>query len=110
MISPHTPPGTALVVVFVCTTDAEFFALVKPDYYVGLASLLVNGAMPSPFTLGQRVTLDKIEPSQCSVDGFAARIVGFPGAYPLKTFTVASLPSVLTDLLVDTDVPVSEDA
>lgn len=106
MISPHTPPGTGLVVVWVPTTMEEVWTVTAPEWRR-------NGKfLDLPFlVVGQRCTLAEIITTCITIDGFAARVHENSTSYwALKCFDIAQLPKSITDLLIDTDVPVSEDA
>jgi hypothetical protein len=95
MISPHTPPGTPLIVVKLFSAEEAAF-LLRPQF-----RWMVFGQRPSPFHLGQRVTLARIAPHFMVLRGFAAQIAGDEKAWwALETFDVATLPSCITDCLV----------
>ncbi len=110
MISPHTPPGTALVVVWVINNAKDFLAMVNPAFHGLLRNALARGAKSCPLVVGQLVVLDSIENNFISVDGFSAKIVGVEGSYSLRCFKVAELPRSITSLLATKPVDHLEDA
>lgn len=109
MISPHTPPGTGLVVVWTTDETEELVTVIK--FSLREIARLVLGSQDkllNPIRIGQRVVLDEIIPVSIFIDEFGATLVGREGLYPLKCFDIAVLPSALTDALTSTPVP--EDA
>lgn len=113
MISPHTPPGTPLVVVW-CPTDAsECYSVVVPSRRADMAERYGNSpTIKQAFAVGDRFVLVEIRPHDWSLCGFVCRVSGLDGLYSLKHFDVAALPSCLTDLLASKPVDqlVEEDA
>lgn len=105
MISPHTPPGTKLVVI--CVDKVQILkTMVLPQYHE-LVLQHWTKLRPNPFYLGQLVVLDQINENFLAVGGFTATIVGVEGNFGLGCFRVAELPKCLTDILAG--VPVLED-
>lgn len=103
MISPHTPPGTPLIVSWLPSTPEEDLSLIAPQYRQQVA---VDPGECS-LRLGQRVTLVHIKPMWLFKTGFAATIAEAPdGVWALECFDIATLPASITDLLQ----PVKEDA
>lgn len=105
MISPHTPPGTHVVVVWATDVMQEaLYKLVHRQYWPIFYALYPGGFTP-PFKVGDRYTVKSIRPCAEAKQGYVVTLAEMDGAWGLPHFDVAVLPKALTDLLVGKDVP-----
>jgi len=107
MISPHTPPGTWVVVVMVVDTLEKARRVLHPRLWSRVSIINVNTACS---TIGARFRVASIDPTDLTACGFCVRMEGWGPTERsfLECFDVATLPDSLTSLLVGK--PVKEDA
>lgn len=108
MISPHTAPGTPLVVVRVTQDEDGAAEVCAPAWRQIARKMWREGRLRGDFVLRQRVVLAQIVEEQAALQGYAAEIEGYSGRYCLEAFDIATLPRSITSLLETT--PVKEDA
>lgn len=106
MISPHTPPGTWVVLVDKITTLERARQVIRRDYW----HIIGGPKEPNGSPLGTRYQVDHFTPVDFAVCGFMVSMIGYkPMHYSfLESFDIATLPDSLTSLLVGK--PVKEDA
>jgi hypothetical protein len=118
-LSPHTPPGTHIVVTWVAETLDEYcYEVILPSYRATFYNICHTLGYRKPtLRLGQRFVLAEIVPCDGTKTGFMCTLVGGDvRGHALEHFDVAVLPKAITDLLtappgdIDTEVREAVDA
>ena len=99
-LSPHTPPGTHIVVTWVERNAKEVLDLIHPSHREFAREHYHKWYSPNGIKLGNKFTLHSIVPCDLMADGFHCHLNEIGGCYSLKHFDVAQLPKSITDLLV----------
>jgi hypothetical protein len=104
-LSPHTPPGTHVVVTWQSSNLEDYvYKIVKPKYRNKFFSWFETCYEDNALEIGEKHVLFKIFPVYFTLSGYGCSLVGREGSYALEHFDVASLPKSITDLLVSKPV------